>query len=317
MKKFILTLITLTLLINCFAQKRTTVSYFKKDMLTQNKNDYDYRRVIQETDTPSIYRLFEFYSNNQEKTIATVSKFEPNIVYEGIRESFNKQGLLTSKVNFKNGDLIGECTYYYDNGKLESIFQYDERDEKNKNSGKPSRKWVTGIDSLGNQFIKDGNGLFKKTDKKDEIEEGNYRNGYKDGIWKGTSNKGNYEEVYENGIFKSGTATLTDGKQISYDKMEVQPEFKGGMGDFYKYLGRSYKFPAEALKNRVSGKLYVTFVVERDGSLTDFSFKNNLGYGTQEEAIRVLNECPKWIPGKQHGMPVRVKYNININLAQR
>jgi hypothetical protein len=159
--------------------------------------------------------------------------------------------------------------------------------------------------------------LFKKTYKKDETEEGNYRNGYKDGIWKGSSNKGNYEEVYESGIFKSGTFTLLDGKLITYDKMEAPPEFKGGMAEFYKYLGRSYKFPAEAQRNRVSGKLYVTFVVEKDGTLADLSFKNNLGYGTQEEAIRVLNECPKWIPGKQHGMPVRVKYNININLTQR
>lgn len=317
MKKCILTLITLTVFINAFAQKRTTVSYFKKGMVTKNKNDYDYRRVIQETDTPSLYRLFEFYPDNKEKTVATISKFEPNLVYEGIKESFNKQGFLTSKVNFKNGNLTGECTYYYDSGKLESVFHYDERDEKTKNSEKAERKWITGIDSLGNQFIKDGNGLFKKTDKKGEVEEGNYRDGYKDGIWKGTANKASYEEIYDNGIFKSGITTLPDGKQITYDKIGTQPEFKGGMAEFYKYLARNYKYPADALRNRISGKLYVTFVVEKDGSLTDLSFKNDLGYGTQEEAIRVLNECPKWNPGKQHGMPVRVKYNININLAQR
>jgi len=317
MKKHILTLLILTLSIGSFAQKRSIVSYFKKDMITENKDDYDYRRVIQETDTPTLYRLFEFYPDNVEKTIGTVSKYKPTLVYEGNKQSYNKKGILTSKVNFKNGSLIGECIYYYDNGKLQSIFQYDERDENSKNSGKPLRRWVTGIDSLGNQFIKDGTGLFKKSEEKGQSEEGNYKGGYKDGTWKGTSNKGNYEEVFENGIFKSGTVTLSDGKQITYDKMETQPEFKGGMAEFYKYLGRSYKFPAEAVKNHISGKLYVTFVVERDGALTDLSFKNNLGYGTQEEAIRVLNDCPKWIPGKQHGIPVRVKYNININLAQR
>jgi antitoxin component YwqK of YwqJK toxin-antitoxin module len=317
MKKYILTLIATAFLFSSYAQKRSTVSYFKKDMVTQNKNDYDYRRVIQETDTPSLYRLFEFYPDNKEKTVATVSKFEPNLVYEGIKESFSKQGFLTSKVNFKNGNLIGECTYYYDNGKLENIFQYNERDEKPKNSEKPIRKWITGVDSLGNQFIKDGNGLYKKTDKRGVAEEGNYRNGYKDGAWKGTTNKASYEEIYDNGIFKSGTTTLRDGKQITYDKMEKLPEFKGGMAEFYKYLGRNYRYPADALRNSVSGKLYVTFVVKSDGSLTDLSFKNDLGYGTQEEAIRVLNECPKWNPGKQHGIPVNVKYNININLAQR
>ncbi len=317
MKKFILTLSIVTLFINSFAQKRTTVSYFKKGMVTENKSDYDYRRVIQETDTPSLYRLFEFYPDNKEKTIATVSKFEPNLVYEGMMQSYNKQGILTSKVNFKKGALSGKCIYYYDNGKLKNVYQYNELDGENKIFTKEQKRWITGIDSLGNQFIKDGNGLFKKIDKNGEIEEGNYRDGYKDGIWKGTTSKASYEEIYDNGIFKAGTTTLPDGKQITYDKMETLPEFKGGMAEFYKYLGRNYKYPADALRNRVSGKLYITFVVESDGSLTDFSFKNDLGYGTREEAIRVLNECPKWIPGKQHGIPVKVKYNININLAQR
>jgi len=315
MKKYILTLLTITLLVNTFAQKRTTVSYFKNGMLTDNKNDYDYRRVVQETDTPSLYSLFEFYPDNKEKTIATVSKFEPNVVYEGTKQGFNKKGVLTSKVNYKNGNLTGTCTYYFDDGKPENVFEYDERDEKTKNPEKPNRKWITGIDSLGNQFITDGNGFYKKNGK-EEQEEGNYLNGYKDGLWKGSTNKSSYEEKYENGIFKSGVATLADGKQVKYNKMEVQPEFRGGIAEFYRYLGRSYKFPAEAMRNHVNGKLYVSFVVERDGSLTDLSFKNNLGYGTQDEAIRVLNECPKWIPGKQHGLPVRVKYNININLAQ-
>lgn len=317
MKKCILTLITLTLFINATAQKKTTVSYFKKGMITENKNDYDYRRVIQESDTPSLYRLLEFYPDNKEKTVATVSKFEPNLVYEGMMQSYNKQGILTSKVNFKKGALNGECIYYYDNGKLKNVYQYNESDGKTNFFAKEQKRWITGIDSLGNQFIKDGNGLFKNTDKRGDAEEGNYRDGYKDGIWKGTANKASFEEIYDNGIFKSGKTTLPDGKQITYDKIGTPPEFKGGMAEFYKYLGRNYKYPTDALRNRISGKLYVTFVVERDGSLTDLSFKNDLGYGTQEEAIRVLNECPKWNPGQQHGIPVRVKYNININLAQR
>lgn len=314
MKKIILTFFTITLFLSAYAQKRTMVTYFKKGMITENKNNYDYRRVIEETDTPSIYRLYEFYPDNKEKTLATISKFEPNVVYEGIFQGYNKQGILTSKVNFKKGVLVGECYYYYDNGKLENVFQYD---EQGNNPGKQKRKWVTGIDSLGNQFIKDGNGLYKKTDKGGLTEEGNYLNGYKDGIWKGASKIASYEEVYENGIFKSGTSTLADGKQIQYDKMEQQPEFKGGMAEFYKYLARNYRFPAEAQRNQVNGKLYISFVVEKDGRLTDYEFKNSLGYGTQEEAVRVLNDCPKWIPGNQHGIPVRVKYNININLAQR
>ncbi|MCX2496048.1 energy transducer TonB [Pedobacter sp. PF22-3] len=313
MKKYILTFIITSLFFDAYAQKATMVTYFKKGMVTLNKDDYDYRRVIEETDTPALYRLSEFYPDNTEKTSATVSKLEPKIIYEGLFKGYNKKGILTSKVNFKNGMLVGECSYYYDDGKLENVFQYNEED----NNPDKQRKWITGIDSLGNQFIKDGNGRYKKTDKGGFTEEGSYLNGYKDGIWKGTSKTASYEEIYEKGIFKSGLTTLADGKQVKYDNIGHQPEFKGGIAEFYKYLGRNYKFPSEAQRNRVNGRLYISFVVEKDGSLTDYEFKNNLGYGTQEEAVRVLNECPKWIPGVQHGIPVRVKYNININLAQR
>lgn len=314
MKKYILSLLATTLFLSSNAQKQTLVSYFKNDTLTVNKDDYDYKRVIQETDTPSIYRLLEFYPNNVEKTSASISKFDPYIVYEGLFQSYNKQGILTSKVNFINGNLSGECTYYYDNGKLENVFLYDGPTNE---MGVQQRKWITGIDSLGNQFIKDGNGAYKGTDNVGLTEEGNYLDGNKNGIWKGTSDKGSYEEIYEKGIFKSGKSTLPNGKQIKYREIEQKPEFKKGMAEFFQYVNWSYKFPNEAQENGVRGKLYITFVVERDGSLTDYEFRNNLGYGTQEEAVRVLNNCPKWIPGMQHGIPVRVKYTININLPTR
>ncbi|SDD93919.1 energy transducer TonB [Pedobacter soli] len=314
MKKYILLVIATTLLLSSYAQKQTVVSYFKKDTITVNKDDYDYKRIIEETDTPSIYRLFEFYPDNKAKTSASISKFDPYIVYEGLCLSYNKQGVLVSKINFKNGKLSGECIYYYDNGKLQNLFVYDELAN---NPDKQQRKWVTGIDSLGNQFIKDGNGTYKGTDKEGLTEEGNYLDGYKNGIWKGTSDKGSYEEIYENGIFKSGRSTLKNGKQIKYREIDQKPEFKKGIAEFYQYLNWNYKLPQEAEENGVRGRLYITFVVEKDGSLTNYEFKNNLGYGTQEEAERVLNSCPKWIPGMQHGIPVRVKYTININLPTR
>lgn len=89
--------------------------------------------------------------------------------------------------------LIGECSYYYENGKFENVFQYN---EQGNNPARQQWKWITGIDSLGNQFIKDGNGMYKKTDKGGFTEEGNYLNGYKNGIWKGANKNASYEEVY-------------------------------------------------------------------------------------------------------------------------
>jgi periplasmic protein TonB len=64
----------------------------------------------------------------------------------------------------------------------------------------------------------------------------------------------------------------------------------------------------------LKGKVYVTFVVEKDGSLTDIKVLRDIGYGTGKEAIRVLSKCPKWMPGEQNGKKVRVLYSLPITI---
>ncbi|RBQ06905.1 hypothetical protein DRW42_11795 [Pedobacter miscanthi] len=112
--------------------------------------------------------------------------------------------------------------------------------------------------------------------------------------------------------------TLTDdGDKKIYDfvSIEKQPEFPGGIKKFYKYLGSNIKYPKLAQENNVQGKVFLSFIVEKDGSLTDIQITRGLGSGTDEEAIRVLKESPKWYPGISNGTPVRVKYNINVNFT--
>ena len=100
--------------------------------------------------------------------------------------------------------------------------------------------------------------------------------------------------------------------------MENPPNYPGGLEKFYKYLGDNIKYPPMAAENNIQGKVLVSFTVEKDGSLTDLKVERKLGYGTDEEAMRVLKLSKRWNPGMQNGKPVRVKYNIPIsfNLAQ-
>ncbi len=93
--------------------------------------------------------------------------------------------------------------------------------------------------------------------------------------------------------------------------IEVKPEFPGGMDKFYSYVGKNYRAPEE---EGLKGKVYVTFVVEKDGSLTDIKVLRDIGYGTGKEAIRVLQKCPRWNPGVQNGKPVRVLYSLPITI---
>jgi protein TonB len=93
--------------------------------------------------------------------------------------------------------------------------------------------------------------------------------------------------------------------------IEVKPDFPGGMEKFYKFVGNNYQTPEE---EGLKGKVYVTFVVEKDGSLTDIKVVRDIGYGTGKEAIRVLNKCPRWTPGEQNGKKVRVLYSLPITI---
>ena len=97
-----------------------------------------------------------------------------------------------------------------------------------------------------------------------------------------------------------------------YKAVEVRPDFPGGIQKFYEFVGKNYRVPEEDVK----GKVFVQFVVEKDGSLTDIKVMRDLGYGTGAEAIRVLKKSPRWKPGIQNGRPVRVLYSLPINITQ-
>lgn len=97
-----------------------------------------------------------------------------------------------------------------------------------------------------------------------------------------------------------------------FTTVQVDPSFPGGIVKFFSYLKTNLKYPDEAHKNDVQGKVLVTFVVERNGSLTDIRVVKSLSAETDAEALRLMKDCPKWNPGTQNGNPVRVQYTLPI-----
>lgn len=93
--------------------------------------------------------------------------------------------------------------------------------------------------------------------------------------------------------------------------IEVKPDFPGGLQKFYDYVSRNYRIPDE---EGLNGKVFVTFVVEKDGSLTDIKVIRDIGFGTGKEAMRVLKSSPRWNPGEQNGKKVRVQYSLPITI---
>ncbi|MDP4281678.1 MAG: energy transducer TonB [Bacteroidota bacterium] len=97
--------------------------------------------------------------------------------------------------------------------------------------------------------------------------------------------------------------------------VEEQPSYPGGDESRIRFLQENIKYPEEAKELGVQGKVFVTFVVEVDGSISDVRVLRGIGSGCDEEAIRVVKSMPKWVPGKQRGVPVRVQFNLPIKFT--
>jgi periplasmic protein TonB len=97
--------------------------------------------------------------------------------------------------------------------------------------------------------------------------------------------------------------------------VESMPEYPGGESALYTFLGENIKYPQMAKESGIQGRVFVTFVVERDGRVTDVRVLRGIGGGCDEEAIRVVQSMPKWTPGKQRGKSVRVQYNLPVKFT--
>lgn len=109
------------------------------------------------------------------------------------------------------------------------------------------------------------------------------------------------------------SAPLDANTDEVFKVVEVDPEFPGGEEALYKYLAENIKYPVMAKNNKVEGRVYITFVIDKDGTVSDAKVLRSVNEELDAEALRVINAMPKWKPGMQRGVPVRVQYNIPIS----
>jgi len=117
------------------------------------------------------------------------------------------------------------------------------------------------------------------------------------------------QRIFEDVEFEKEIEEKTD--EI-FTIVETQPKPEGGLNAFYEYVSKNLQYPLIARRNNISGRVYIEFVVEKDGSLTDVKLIKGIGGGCDEEAIRIIKSAPRWNPGKQRGRPVRVKMVLPI-----
>jgi periplasmic protein TonB len=97
--------------------------------------------------------------------------------------------------------------------------------------------------------------------------------------------------------------------------VKEMPEYTGGLDGMYQYLSENIKYPIPAMETGIKGTVYVTFVVEKDGSISSAALLNDIGGGCGAEALRVVKSMPKWNPGRQNGTPVRVQFNLPVRFV--
>ena len=275
-----------------------------------NEENFKYIRVVKDFNTEKEFYDVAFYyrSGKIERRGITSNKFLMN--YEGSCIYFYENGKRKRTENYSGNQILGKQFEWYENGniKQESEVIIDEK----------TKKFITKIvhywNSNNEQKVINGEGEYEEIIlfPKDSITiKGQIKNYMKNGIWntKYTSNKQTTKETYENGIFISGITIDENGKKYPYNTPTENAKPRNGMEDFYNFISTNFKTPDVA---GLSGVIYLTFLIEKDGKITDIKVLKDIGFGSGTEAIRVLSKYGYWLPGKERGVPVRVMYSLPI-----
>ena len=118
-------------------------------------------------------------------------------------------------------------------------------------------------------------------------------------------------------ILLTNMAFCQEEKKVSVDDevfvvVEEQAEFPGGMEAMYAYIVKNLKYPEAAKEKGIEGRVFVSFIIEKDGSISNILIKRAIGGGCEEAAVEMIKNMPKWKPAKQRGKPVRCQFTLPI-----
>jgi TonB family protein len=314
MAKILITLVFISFVYSAFAQSDadSVVYFFKNDgSLARQRESADYIIAIFPPDKKIDKHLFivkGYYPDNKVLFTAT-STSKTELMLQGKYVGYFHNGNKLVEKTYDGERLVGDVNNYYPNGKLYTITSYNENKKLLLNECR---------DSTGAVLAKDGNGKWIQFDDDFKVvkDYGRVVNGLMDGDWHRLKTLPDtaYDVItsYRKGILISSTGV--DAKK-TFHAIEVSPEFPGGLDAFYKYINRSIHYPEAARRHGTQGRVIVSFVVQTDGSLTDIKVARGIGDGCDEVALQIIKSSPKWKPGMQNGVPVRVNYSVPITFS--
>ncbi|RRB03740.1 TonB family protein [Larkinella rosea] len=250
--------------------------------------------------------------------------------------SLYPNGVIMAREPYDDGRRIGRSIYYYRNGLVKLISEIRPDGKTEEWAWHPNgqlrhvlmRKLVamspeeielfSQWDSTGKQLVQNGQGtarFLSRQDGKWVTETGLIKEQRKEGLWLGRFDDGKlaFRESYQNGKCESGVAYY-ESDSLTYTDPNQNPEFQGGLNGLGRFLSANIRYPVDASRAGIQGKVFVSFVVCQDGSLCDYEVLRGVHPSVDNEALRVVKASNgKWKPGAIRGKQVRVKYNLPIN----
>lgn len=275
---------------------------------TKSQN-HPYYRIIRDYKSEKATYVFNDYSISGILMTEGTSSNKDHIVKEGGCTYYYTTGAKRKESHFVKDRLEGKESKWYENGNKKEEGEYFILDEK---VTKPKYKINQFWNKDGVKKVTNGNGEYEESSKK-IFGKGTVKNGVKDGEWKGWVDKPEikYTENYKDGQFISGKTVDENNIETVYDVLEKKPEPKNGIKDFYSFIAKNYRMPNTP---DLKGKIYITFIVDKDGKILEPKILRDIGYGTGAEAIRVLMNCENWNPGELKGQKVRASYSLPITI---
>jgi TonB family protein len=286
------------------AQPTEKKFYSKKgELLADGPGCYYYTVAKKPEFRASTDTLISIYC--QSEKLRSIEIINKDGMRDGITKEYDEQGnhIMTGLYKMAVPERIEQ---FYPNGKPHSVEFYGKEDNR------IQHYW----DSVGNQTIKDGRGycncyLSKYYDGSTHLQTGKVVNGKPDSTWTGFKKNGflYFIENYNLGSLISGISYDTLGNAYPYSVVREPPE---GVTTFYQHVAEKMRYPVSARRKGIQGKVFIEFVVEKDGSLSTVRVVKGIGGGCDEEATRHVSTAPKWKPGLLRGQIVRQRYVVPI-----
>ncbi|MEW5676926.1 hypothetical protein ABGT15_11495 [Flavobacterium enshiense] len=278
---------------------------------TTNGNHASYRTIKNYYLTQKSYTVLDYYNSGKLKSEGLYLD-QNGKQKEGTFIEYYENGNQKSRKMYSENILYGDCAFWYENGnkKIEGEFTVVSDDKFN-----PLLKIYNYWAENNELKISNGQGILTEI-LENETASGEIKNGYKQGLWEGASQKPialTFKEYYEKGKLIEGTATDSLGTVYKYTKTEKVAQPKGGMQNFYKVFATNVKIP-QVSENIDQIKFLFSFTVDEYGKITDIKTLKGYDKKTNKNFIKLLSDWPNWNPAEHRGIKIKSQFTLPITV---